>query len=761
MEVQQQIRILKTSDSTSDIDNAAKHHFNNFLITTRNITTFNDLCERDVEGENLRCLLVDYIDFIQQNPFMKRNTSLQNQPVMEVTAVKYFKQVKILLATKFPHNELLKEDTLNSLNWFKDLLETLSKSYHKMQHHHEAIYDESTAPLYIRVHPGTMSRPLDKNSTIKDANVENIDLTYIQRELFKNPARDNYTKMSLNSTTYHGEDGRGGETKFLRISELHYDSLLKCTIALWRESKTFHKYAMTFHHSKVQQESFLTDFHFCFFCYIVQCNGLLRENAAFEPGGNADYIFFELQSLESKSVATKLTNEIRKFIPKHLQKLYSVKSLRVGATTTMRVHPNVEGKEEIARSGHSNRANSADNYIDRKNPFLTLAGGLALAGYENCHPKSLEVPSFTVLGSRYFETVNLFIDKLVIFNSRHDNMFGRNGRLRALIEQSVASAIMYFNDVRLDYPSHDIVQKLVRVGEEVKIGSIANNKETLALDVLIDWSKRIKDDFMLRTMEKPLSSTELVAEIRALTVTVNELKLSVKELRNEKVATQNAIFTSPLSLQQVQVSQDAGVSVPTISSYAVASYSATNMSNHELQPQKQLVPRNLNNVLMNSSKITRGGVKGSAPDNKMNIKDAMIYFHKTKKFKNARTKKSIIDWKVPGTTKNSEAKVRRTLELISIFMTNDEFQAMKTNDKDDKIDAVINQRAHDISTTVMKNYTRLFQLDTKGKLSRFSSKVEAMGGKIVAKFKECGVDTVQALVNALEEKLLDHESKKK
>ena len=89
MEVQQQqIRILKTSDSTSDIDNAAKHHFNNFLITTRNITTFNDLCERDVEGENLRCLLVDYIDFIQQNPFMKRNTSLQNQPVMEVTAVK-------------------------------------------------------------------------------------------------------------------------------------------------------------------------------------------------------------------------------------------------------------------------------------------------------------------------------------------------------------------------------------------------------------------------------------------------------------------------------------------------------------------------------------------------------------------------------------------------------------------------------------------------------------------------------------------------
>ena len=72
MEVQQQIRILKTSDSTSDIDNAAKHHFNNFLITTRNITTFNDLCERDVEGENLRCLLVDdYIDFIQQNPFTR------------------------------------------------------------------------------------------------------------------------------------------------------------------------------------------------------------------------------------------------------------------------------------------------------------------------------------------------------------------------------------------------------------------------------------------------------------------------------------------------------------------------------------------------------------------------------------------------------------------------------------------------------------------------------------------------------------------
>jgi molybdenum-dependent DNA-binding transcriptional regulator ModE len=50
-------------------------------------------------------------------------------------------------------------------------------------------------------------------------------------------------------------------------------------------------------------------------------------------------------------------------------------------------------------------------------------------------------------------------------------------------------------------------------------------------------------------------------------------------------------------------------------------------------------------------------------------------------------------------------------------------------------------------------------LYTGGK-ARLTSKVEAMGGNIVAKFKECGVKTVvEASVNALEEKL-DLESKK-
>lgn len=93
----------------------------------------------------------------------------------------------------------------------------------------------------------------------------------------------------------------------------------------------------------------------------------------------------------------------------------------------------------------------------------------------------------------------------------------------------------------------------------------------------------------------------------------------------------------------------------------------------------------------------------------------MIYFHKNNNFENAETKKSIVHWKVPGTKPNSEAKVCRTLGFISIFMTDDEFQAMKRNDKDDKVDAVINQCAHDISTTVMKQYARLFEKEAKGK----------------------------------------------
>lgn len=71
---------------------------------------------------------------------------------------------------------------------------------------------------------------------------------------------------------------------------------------------------------------------------------------------------------------------------------------------------------------------------------------------------------------------------------------------KPIVEQVVvASAIMYFNDVWFDFPSHDIVKKLAGYGWWGSEDWQYCGKETL--DVLINWWTKICHDFVLDTTE--------------------------------------------------------------------------------------------------------------------------------------------------------------------------------------------------------------------------------------------------------------------
>ena len=245
------------------------------------------------------------------------------------------------------------------------------------------------------------------------------------------------------------------------------------------------RYAMCFVHMRYGAETYLTDFYFCMFLHIVMANGLIQPVDAFETrGSGADCTFFELQKKKKDAVTKLITSTIRKSIPKELQKHYSAKSLRYGATTALRIHRDINDSEETNRSGHASGSNS-DRYVDRNNPMNTLPGGLGLCEYEDCHMVPA-TPTFFSLGPENVEVFNIFIDNLVHYDPCFATLFGRQMLLCPMIEEIVASAVMYFNGIRHDHPGHEIIHKLVTVGNNCSIGRNGMS----AMQQLVTWSTK-------------------------------------------------------------------------------------------------------------------------------------------------------------------------------------------------------------------------------------------------------------------------------
>jgi len=96
-----------------------------------------------------------------------------------------------------------------------------------------------------------------------------------------------------------------------------------------------------------------------------------------------DFVFPNLHSMKRESVAGRLTKVIRNSIDvtrpskeeaKKRKNCYSSRSMRRGSMTKNRANPDLSLLEEYERSG-----------IVGSTPAVTTPGGLALAGFKNCH----------------------------------------------------------------------------------------------------------------------------------------------------------------------------------------------------------------------------------------------------------------------------------------------------------------------------------------------------------------------------------------
>lgn len=67
---------------------------------------------------------------------------------------------------------------------------------------------------------------------------------------------------------------------------------------------------------------------------------------------------------------------------------YTSRSMRKAITTELHVHPDLSAKEGMNRSGHTDLNKNHAVYIE-STPAMNAPGGLAVAGYQNCHMRPM------------------------------------------------------------------------------------------------------------------------------------------------------------------------------------------------------------------------------------------------------------------------------------------------------------------------------------------------------------------------------------
>jgi len=232
------------------------------------------------------------------------------------------------------------------------------------------------------------------------------------------------------------------------------------------------------------------------------------------------YVFPHLHNKRRDKVAAGLTSHIRAQIPLLDQPRFSSRSLRNAVMTENRMHPDLSMQEEYARSGHTHAPGenkNAEGYI-QSTPALNAPGGMALAGYTNCHVRATAY-SFVCLGEA--DKVVGAVQRLIQELYKNDIPQLQLGRpLYNLIITSAARLVGSFNQLFLEQGAdNDIVVKIMEAARRARIEDSLpnNNDDTHAshawLAVTKDWSRKITTAFNTANPLVPPEDAELKQQI--------------------------------------------------------------------------------------------------------------------------------------------------------------------------------------------------------------------------------------------------------
>ena len=284
--------------------------------------------------------------------------------------------------------------------------------------------------------------------------------------------------------------GRGGEVKFQNYADWDFNYYLQCLNTQWTQPKVLKKLAMGIVADKSDYEM---DFFHALGCCWGPEHGLHRSPEKLKSA-LSNYVCPSLHATSDSKVTTKLTDVLRAAIAdlvlNNHGKVFSAKSLRKGAISTLTVHDQLGVFDVAARSGHSTQT-SLDYYVDKTNVELGLGAGKILSGHSNA--KALVwAPRLEALGDENMGMALQFMDCII---TNQVPYFDEGNPLYCLRMIAAASLLMYHNNVTHDLGPHNAISSyMLRKARATKLRDYY--EPTLSPECcLARWSTVLYDHF--------------------------------------------------------------------------------------------------------------------------------------------------------------------------------------------------------------------------------------------------------------------------
>ncbi len=443
-------RDMSRALSTINVDNAAIDLLNYYLVHVLNVDAINEI-DINYLDDDMESFLTGYSHYlcntnipVNHKRFIE-NPDLVPDRFMKYTGLKeYLGKAILLLRELCPNNEFWKDEAgLSNISGEK-FKKACQRAQAKKDHN---FGQESKVGLYRRARYGASETSLYPPHWTFLVNCDEI----CKQMLLKTFADDDDHRMTEKRLhlvlTKHGV-GRGGEAMYLDWIHFNYNPWFDTVDGLWIEMKTLSSYMLSFLANK---DGYATDVLHSMGSFFVVGKGLYRTPS--NDGKMCTKVIpYLTEGMNAGAVTRFLTRAVRNNlhpdVPKEQQASISAVSLRIAGVTEMAAG-NVGVHASHARSGHAIDSNQK-HYQDNNDVSTSIAAAKCLAGWTDYYaPVSL--PNLSCLGVSK-EVINKLVDKLVAISLPD---FMENGRLRPILLASIASLIMYDQDVIRDMGTID------------------------------------------------------------------------------------------------------------------------------------------------------------------------------------------------------------------------------------------------------------------------------------------------------------------
>ena len=490
------LRTYGNATSTDDGDSSALKIFERFLAASPNweastlqgafasITSIAEGEDRsDAQGEEIVTLLMDYGDhLIGEVPAFKP----PHQNLKVGTKGNYFGKVKQMFLAKFSDLKIWEDhDSGTSTGWYSQLRSAVEK---KGFRHIFQNSDDDGAPTHTcraLVVRSSEHKVIQENRIWLQ--MDGSDLESIVRKLLVSRDSHKYEHRAMLVMLYFAA-GRGGEAKFINWGSVTWDYHFSCTQVWWTRMKTTVKQLLMF---QCYRDGWLCDFYHAFGCYFSM-GGLIRGEHMNTTSKNK--VFPSLYQRSDKSIAGKITDMLKKYCDGNLKPLTSIRSLRVGAITELKVNTHLSETEAGYATGFATKDNSGI-YV-RPPPSLGMASANHLCSWPSPKRHDVMPPSLESLSSMSDisnEDLQINLERLLtrMFPSSVDDL-KPSGRLAEFTKTCFASMLMNYNAMNESIGRNNAISnKLVKEFKSV----FKAPSDNIAQQIVIRYGRIIKDKF--------------------------------------------------------------------------------------------------------------------------------------------------------------------------------------------------------------------------------------------------------------------------